>query len=272
MMMKVILLAALSVTAVYAAIQPTNPTVCPTNGGRLQIQGAASPAAFPEFIPNVFTYTGNGQPLFSGVPLGPYLGGWTGCYFIPNATLSCSFTVYNDSALTLPIGTGTFSSSNMAIVQSGSTLYYGGDMQVVTTITSPIAGSAANTVNFRSGSFNIHFQAQLQHPDATDARGALANTIQYVTGDSGFITMWGSNGWNGSAYDAATRTTGLDLRLQFFCPNNPPIIVPCESCTDANSLFTISSSCIGSSPILRRSPSTCIQVAFSSSSSATCDS
>lgn len=269
-MWKSVVCASLLVVSAFAGILPTAPTVCPDNGGVLQLQNGGSASDYPEFIPNVFVYTGGGQ-LMSGVPLGPYIGNFASCIFVPNSTLSCSFTIYNDSALSLPIGTGTFSGSDFSVVLSGGVSYFGGDLTVTTNIpTSPFPNpSDATTINFRSGTFSIHYEASRLFPPTTDSRPALLNTIQYTSSTSGFISLWGSNGWDGTAYTSPT--TGLDLRFSFFCPSAVPIPSPECPCTSASDVYSLSGSCASSGSTIRRtSDSTCIGLDFIASTSTTC--
>jgi len=264
-MLKVVVFAVLVVSA-FGGLQPSN-TVCPSNGGRLQLFPAAEPTSYPDFIPNVFVYTGNGQPLMSGVPQGPFIGNFQNCYFIPNSTLSCSFTVYNDSAQTRPIGTGSLLGTDFAIVQNGSTSYFGGDLTVTTSITnSPFPNpSDASTINFLSGTFLIHYTASDMYPPAGSNQAPLVNTIDYLSSDTGYITLWGSNGWTGTEFDPSTRTTGLDLRFQFLCPPVPPITT-C-SCDTVPEVYSVSTACTSRGTILRSSTSTCIELGFTASAS-----
>jgi hypothetical protein len=269
-MWKAVIFASLLVVSAFGALAPTSSIVCPSNGGQLELLAAGAPSGYSSFIPNVFVYTGNGQPLMTGTPLGPYIGNFANCVFVPNSTLSCSFTIYNDSALTLPIGTGSFSGSDFFVVSTGGVNFFGGDLLVTTDITSspfPDA-SDASTVNFRSGTYTIHYEASQIYPAVGSSQAALLNTIQYTSSTSGFISLWGSNGWNGSSY-SSSRTTGLDLRFSFSCPSVQPIIPPAECpCTSSADVYSLSSGCASAgATILRSSSSTCIGLDFVASSS-----
>jgi len=265
-MFRTIVFASLFACAL-AALAPPPPPVCPSNGGQLQLVAAPTPNGYEQFIPNVFVYTGNGQ-LMTGSPLGPYIGNFQNCFFVPNSTLSCKFTVYNDSALTLAIGTGTLLGTDFAVNASGGTLFFGGDLTVTTTIpSSPFPSGGPSTVNFRSGTFSIHYEASQLYPAPGSSQAALLNTIQYTAAETGFMSLWGSDGWTGSGYGSSA-ATGLDLRFQFFCP--PQAIIPpeCPTCSTPSSLYTVSSACASAgSTILRNSPSTCIGLDFESSAS-----
>jgi len=264
--------AALLLASVSAAIVPA-PPVCPTNGGRLLLSDA-NLGNTGQFEPNLFVYNGGGQDLMAGTPQGPWISLQQGlsCYFIPNTTLSCSFNIYSDSGRTSLIGTGQFSSNNFfTVVDSSGTVFFGGDLAVTTNIPVSPHPTGASFVNFRSGTYQLHYEAARMFPTDT-SQPALLNTIAYSASDAGVITLWGGNGWNGTAFDASTRTTGLDLRFTFSCPNNPPIIVGCPPCADAGSNFVVPTACIAAEiPVRHHSSTTCVTLSFDASTSVNAD-
>jgi len=262
-----LIVVSLFVASSYAALSPSVSPVCPTNAGRLLLSDS-NLGVTPGFIYNVFVYTGGGQPLMSGVPLGPYIGLQQGlnCYFIPNSTLSCPINIYSDAAHTNLIGTGQLSSNSLTTTtDSQGNVYIGGSVNVTTNIPGGSLTDAAH-INFVSNSFNLFYEPTRVFP--TDlSQPPLLNTIQYSSSDSGMITMWGGNGWNGTDYVSTTRTTGLDLRFSFSCPNIPPIIVTCPPCLDTASNFVIPTACTTDEiPVHHHSDTTCITFTFTQSS------
>jgi hypothetical protein len=272
-MMHKVLAFALILSFASAAVIPPPASVCPRNSGRLLLS-TAGVTNIGTFIPNVFTYQGGGQPLMAGVPQGPWISIRDGqsSYFIENSTLSAIFDIYS-SPSRLPselIGTGTLSSTNMAIVKSGSNNFFGGDITVTTNIPSSPFPDASDVshINFRSRTTTFHYRAQQEMP-ADGSSPAVANVIRFSSNvqnqESGSMTMWGGNGWNGQTF--ANIDAGFDLSMTFSCPNNPPIIVPCTSCNSASSNFVVPSSCISPARTLRyHSSETCITMSFTQSS------
>jgi len=221
--------------------------------------------ATPGFIPNVIFY--NGNSLMSGTPVGPYYGLNEGpnCYFIPNTSLSCGITLYQDAARTQPIGSGTLSGIGSMFSSNG---FIGGDVQLSYTITpGAVTISPSPFINFQSRTVTLHFKAEQTYPsDHTQA--AVANKAIYSSDlQSGALTLWGSNGWNGSAF--VNYDLGFDFRATLNCVTTPPIIVPCSPA--AGSAFSVPYGCAQSSqPIRFHSSSTSIGLSFVAGAAATC--
>jgi len=274
MMLKAAFALSFLVASSFAAISV--PGVCPANGGRLLLTLAGVPSQIGDFLPNVFVYNGNGQPLMSGTPLGPYikLNEGLDCYFIPNSTLSCGFSLYTDILHTNLIGTGSFFSSSFSVVTVGGVNYFGGGMIVNTVIpTSPYPDVTDQShINFRSGTFDLHYPPLRMFPEDT-TQAVLSNTIKYDNSTAGTFYLWGGNGWTGGAdFNPATRTTGFDLVAKFFCPSGEPLIPPenCPPCSTASSNFLFSSACPSAvTPVHHHSSSTCITLTMTQSSVAT---
>jgi hypothetical protein len=248
---------ALMVAVASAAIDVS---VCPDNAGHLQLSDTGL-SATPGFTANVLFYNGGGQDLKSGSPRGPYFSFDNNCYFVPNSTLNCDLVIYRDEAHTQQIGTGNLFSDSLALgaAYSSSIYYIGGSARLRTHITDS-SSAPTPSVNFRDLDTTIYFQPQRVHP----ASGTpLVNTVAFSSSESGTLSLWGSNGWNGSEYDADTRTTGIDFRGNFFCPPVTPPIETCPPCSSASDNFRVASSAITNGESLTRSSSgSCITLAF----------
>jgi hypothetical protein len=255
MMKSMIFVASLMIAVASAAIDVS---VCPDNGGHLQLSDTGL-SATPGFTPNLLFYNGGGQDLKSGSPRGPYFSFADNCYFVPNSTLNCDLILYRDSAHTQQIGTGNLFSESLALgaAYSSSIYFIGGSARLRTHITDTSSAPTPD-VNFHDLDTTIYFQPQDVHPTG----GTLVvNTVAFSSSESGILSLWGSNGWNGSEYDFETRTTGVDFRGNFFCP--PPPIVPCPPCSNPADNFVVASSGITNGvPLTRSSSDTCITLSF----------
>jgi len=219
----------------------------------------------PGFLPNLLFY--NAGSLMSGSPQGPWFKFQQGlnCYFIPNTTLTCPITLYQDSARTQAIGSGSLSTdaTHQLFVQNG---FIGGDIVLSYTINSgAVTTNPSPATNYQSQTTVIHFEPHQTYP-ATGA--AVANLAQYSADrQSGVLTLWGSNGWNGSAFSG--QTTGLDFRATLSCPQTPPIIPPCSPAPGSS--FTAPYGCVAANqPVRFHSSTTSIGLSFTTGAAAGC--
>jgi hypothetical protein len=229
------------------------------------------PSSVPGYIPNVIIYDANA--LMTGVPEGPYFTVRpSDCFWVPNGAFNCAIDLYLDSARTTLIGSGTLNSSSLS-VQGISTVngfhLVSGAVQLTTTITSTSFTPPAQSYNFKSLSTSLYFPAQVMLPMTPSAGAPFANGVSYV-GSSEYLTLWGSNGWNGTAWDSS-RTTGLDIRASLTC--SPPsgghsTTPPCPTCTAG--AITVPSACISSGATISQTVAgNCISLSFATSSSTT---
>jgi hypothetical protein len=208
----------------------------------------------------------------SGQPQGPWFSVIEGpdSYFIPNSTLAAKLNVYGDSSRTQLIGTGTMASNNMFVSRQGGVDYFGGDIQVSITIpSSPFPGNDPTRINFRSGSFSIHFRAQREFPQDTNLP-SIANVLKYSSmlqnQEAGSMTMWGADGFDGAQFSNAVR--GMDIMFNFQCPNIPPIVIECPDCSNPASNFVVPSACIAlNQRVHHHSNDKCITMSWTSSPS-----
>jgi len=212
--------------------------------------------ATPGFIPNVIFY--NANSLKSGTPLGPYIGLVPGlnCVFTPNSSLSCGVIIYEDASHTQQIGSGTLSGAGTLSQSNG---FIGGTLTLAYTITAALTGSYSPPLNFQSQSVTLFFGASQMYP--TDlSQAAVANKAIYsADAQTGVLTLWGSNGWNGSAYSG--QTTGFDFRATLTCAPQG-IIPPCTA--SAGSSFTAPYGCVAANDVVRfHSSTSSISLAFS---------
>jgi hypothetical protein len=218
----------------------------------------------PGFVQNVLHY--NALNLMSGSPVGPYFSFNEGpnCYWIPNSTLSCGLTIYEDAARSNQIGTGSISGNNFAIVNG----YIGGDVTLSYTITGALLGSYPSPNLFQSQTTTVHFKPERTSPTDLN-QPAIANLVKYAADlQSGTLTLWGSNGWNGSTFSG--HTTGVDLRASLVCVTNPPIEVPCVPAPGSS--YSVPYGCAQSAQSIRfRSTSTSIGLSFTSGPAANCN-
>jgi hypothetical protein len=214
-------------------------------------------------------YNGQGRDLKTGEPHGPWLSyrEGAGCFFTPNSTLRCEFDVYADAARSNLIGTGSIFTDEFSTAPSGfpNIAYLGGSLTVNTNIpNSPYDTSDPQYVNFRSiTNGRIFYPLARQHPPNT-SQPPESNVIHYESDGTALIKLWGSDGWNGSTWDPATRHTALDIFLRVTCPTIPPIEPTCPPCTDNRGNFIAST---GTTAASYHSPSNCVTLSFGNNAS-----
>jgi len=247
------------------------------------------PSLVTNYIGNVLLYDKVG--LMSGTPPGPFFDMNAGdCYWMPNGPFNCALTFFLDSNRTHQIGTGMLNSTNLAANSTTTTPgfhFVSGSMTLTTSISSSLLNAALtatgqtlpaapSNVNFASLSTTIYFPASLLLPTTgANMNNAVANGVSYVS-TTEYLTLWGSNG--GPTWDAAMRTTGLDIRAILTCippPTVAPTIAPspshstvCPICLEG--AVTVPTACISSGAAISQAVSgTCIAFSFASSTSTT---
>jgi hypothetical protein len=222
----------------------------------------------PGYLANIMFYNRAPNDLEYGDPKGPYFNFQEGddCYFKPNNSMHCKINLYADAGYSDFIGTGSIDSDEMVVNKPGDGYsYLGGWLTLNTNITRPAAGSDPKDVNLRSQSnVRIYFKPERTWPDVSTGRAPGTNVLDW---SKHIITLWGSDGWNGTDYVATVRKTGFDLRVSLTCPEpeptNPPTPVP-TPCPTCQSVFVASPSC--GRPIEYFSSGNCASLAFSAAS------
>jgi len=264
--MRVVLLGFLLAAATLASAALV-PSQCPSNNGKF-LMHFAGVGAEPGYLADIMFYNRAPNPLEYGSPLGPYFNLQEGsdCYFQPNSSMHCKLNLFSDSAMSDQIGTATLDSDELVVnVAADGYSYLGGYMTLSTTLTKPRAGSAAEDVNYRSQSnVRLYFEPRRTWPAASTGKLPVTNRIDW---ENKIITLWGSDGWNGTGYSDNIRHTGFDFRVSLTCPENPtpeptqppnPVPTPCLNC---NNVYTASRSC--GRLIEYRSSGNCAALSFS---------
>jgi len=256
---------AVLIAVASAALSPTTYTECPMyllhTSGNL-----ASP--LPNYVPNVIIYNTGAGNLMTGTPQGPYFSAMEGnnCYWIPNGPLNCGLNLWADAAHTIFLGTGMINST-LLIANDTTTApgfhYVGGSVRLTTQITNLAYISPTPSTNFHDLNLELFFPAmQLMSAGGNP----FANGVSTVGGVE-YLTLWGSNGWNGTTWDASSRTTGFDIRVSLECTSgNTGHNVPCPTCPGG--VVVVPSACNANHlPISQSVPGNCMVMTWSSSSS-----
>jgi len=195
------------------------------------------------------------------------------CFWVPNGAFNCAADLFLESSRSTHIGWATFNSSSFTvqgITTSPGFHLAGGAVQLTTHITNTNFVAPQPSVNFQSQSTSVQFPLQVLLPMAPSNEAPVANGITFV-GQTQFLTLWGSNGWNGSTW-GSSRTTGVDFRASMIC-NPPGTVRPpsnCPSCPEGQRV--VPGACIAaSSPISQTVPGTCISLSFSPSTDTSAD-
>jgi len=276
--MCVVLLMVLVTAAVTSAALTPTTGLCPSNNGQFLLHFAGI-GSTPGYLADIIFFNREPNELEWGSPLGPYFTFQEGndCYFGANSSLHCGLNLYSDSALSNLIGTGRIDSDQL-FTQIGSDgyTYVGGYMTLSTNITNSAPGNNVTLINFRSQSnVQIYFRPTRLFPDVSTGQPPLVNTLQISQdGLGGFLTVWGSDGWNGTDYVPSVRHTGFDFRASLECPqpNTTHSTFPCLA-IDPRATFVVPQACIDNNqPIHHYSPLNVISVSFSSSQNSASDS
>jgi len=189
-----------------------------------------------------------GQP---GAPTGPYfqLIEGSNCFWIPSGQFSCDTRLYADQAHSKFLGFGRLRSSNL-LASSNTQLpgfhFVGGDVTLSTNFSDVPPGyssSDARFTNFRAQTTTLHFTATQMFPDVSTGQPPVANGVENST-STRYMTLWGSNGWDGTTWPDAARTTGFDIRSVLTCTNMaPPVPTPPSPCPDCTTLVTVPEAC-----------------------------
>jgi hypothetical protein len=224
--------------------------------------------ATPGFLPNILFY--NAGNLMGGNPQGPWfsLNSGLNCFWAPDAHLSCPITLYQDSARTQVIGSGSLSTNSTYKLHQLNG-FVGGDLILSYNI---VAGSVTTNpspnTNYVSRETIIHMEAKQTYPDPSTLQPAVANkAILSADQQSGMLTLWGSNGWTGTQFSG--QTTGFDFRATLTChvPETPPVIEPCVPAP--GSAFSVPYGCVGQT-IRFHSSTTSIGLSFTAGPAAGC--
>jgi hypothetical protein len=257
-----------------AAVAPTPPPA-PADCPRYQLFTSGDlmlPSSVPGLVPNVLIF--NTNDLMSGQPFGPYFSARSSdCFWVPNGAFSCSLDLFLESFRTTLIGWGTLNSSSLTAqgvtTQPGFHLV-GGSMQLTTHITNPSFVAPTPSINFHDLSTTIVFPAQILMPAQPSNAAPVSNGISFI-GSTQFLTLWGSNGWNGTTWDSS-RTTGADFRASMVC--SPPTTTrppsACPACPEGQRV--VPKGCIDAhASIAQTVAGNCISLSFSQSASTASD-